>query len=1691
MRKIFMLLGAMLLFLPVRSEVAIGRKTSELAYRYELPAEVLKQLIDGNLDSVPASVLINPLASCPVSAVDTISSGHGRWVWAWMEGTRLHFRIENNPAFKAFVYGETDGIVAVKVVNRTAETITDATVTLGGKRLKYNARTLCYEGKAPKKSTVLCVEYKGDIKGYDIKKHVDYSSYRPYYSNVGKIKGQSPYEFSYVVTDKPKYRPNDTLRWKAVIINRDGRWQNGEFELWIEPQYSSEGKRVGVVAPIYPGVYGGEIFLTDSFDLSANSSYHLVLRDKKGSTSAWFNFEDYNLKSLKVTLDAAFEARRGEPFKISVRATDEKGDAMTDGTIKLEVRSSHVSYSADDKVFVPGKLYSTNVALSPTGKTELIIPTSHFPAVNMGVSYTVEVNSAVYETVKQYGYFTYNHKDAKPQTPDEPFLGVETYDVADSVGFKVVNPGGEQFRYAIYRDGKVIESASVRELDWRISEPKNATYTIAVSHKNSNLLRSIEHNANGLRLHVEQPKVLQPGTDADILVRVIDGKGNPVEDADVTAFSYTSKFGSRFFDPKSWPYGGKKIEYPYSLVVKERRFAMNKSSYCPRDLEKIFGVDKLLYHQLLTQKNFMCCKPDSVTQIAPFVVKNGELQPIEIVYIDSRPVYIGWATNARPYSFRVASGCHTVTLRTADAQYVIRNVEVKKNHKTWLSVQARDTKTRGIIDDGRVKSSRMPDFLTDTEAAFFRRHAEMHYRVYPNIGFPYIKFGDDVIDLTTAGNPYANSGVALVPDVTGLYHETDSIGRTIGMQWKYVPDSRMDLYPQENLIITVGNAAKEKSKRKLHNSAIPSTDDAVLTESELMARWIEHIDNRRRNYYFPNNQQHGNCTLMLLADDEAEMPLNIIIKSDSSVIYEGNRRYFHGLCEREYTVMFLYKGALCAEQKIQLRPDGFNCMKICSDHLRVTPESRALEAKICRMVEARSVNYYGGAVEYSETEVAYGAAPTGGRRYKGTTRTLSEAVPSMAVMKSTVMTDNAVVEEMAVVEEDAADDEVFMFTEEAMDEGEAVVETLRSEFSEVAYWRPDLRTDKNGEVRFTVHYPDDLTRWNEYFVAFKGRQRGSAHTEVVTRKDLVAMLAVPMFAVEGDSVEVIGRSVNYSADTVSVFYRNFEVDGKRVSTLSPTALRPSVADYQYVSASEPGDSVCVTYLLSGADLFDGEQRYIPVYQKGMQAVEAEFYLLESGDTAVTFVPDRALGNVELRVQSDLLSLLMTVSDDIVRSELTTNDMLASRLTALLSIRQSALFRGEKFKQDAEVKNIIRKLSSNCKTDGLWAWTGRDGVSQLWVSAHVYRALVRASALGYEVNLLYNSEVTVRELMQRALNYKKDSEQSLRLQLIEIVSLLGYTNETRTLLAEVRVGALAGNDLLRYNLLAARCGVDVSLVCLDSIRRDDIFGGECYAFKPTIMPLAKIYYDPEYYTMETTMLVYRLWEIMPMSADRDKHLKAIRRWLLRCQRGGRWFNHCKSAEVVDMLMPQCLSEEKKWHASNVVVRQGDRVVTLSKFPCQASFDPAEPITIEKSGTSEVYVSAVQRYWQRDVKPRESEFSVNTNLKTSNLRCGEEAVLEVTVRVTKDAEYVMINVPIPAGCTYADHQPRTFGEVHREQLRNAVNIYCERMTTGVHRFEIRLMPRFAGRYTQNPSRVEMVYFPVFNANSAGHSVDIIRK
>jgi uncharacterized protein YfaS (alpha-2-macroglobulin family) len=165
---------------------------------------------------------------------------------------------------------------------------------------------------------------------------------------------------------------------------------------------------------------------------------------------------------------------------------------------------------------------------------------------------------------------------------------------------------------------------------------------------------------------------------------------------------------------------------------------------------------------------------------------------------------------------------------------------------------------------------------------------------------------------------------------------------------------------------------------------------------------------------------------------------------------------------------------------------------------------------------------------------------------------------------------------------------------------------------------------------------------------------------------------------------------------------------------------------------------------------------------------------------------------------------------------------------------------------------------------------------------------------------------------------------------------------------------------------------------------------------------------------------------------------------------------------------------------------------TEFPLELRFTPEKPLQVRKTGASPVYLTAYQRYWESNPSAESGDIKVHSWFEgvsePNKLEAAKEVTLKVTVTLKKPAEYLMLEVPIPAGCSYADNQPRGAGIVHREQWRHQTTLFFNRLAPGTYTYEIKLLPRFSGTYTLNPAKAELMYFPVFNANNEMRKVVI---
>ncbi|WP_162055448.1 carboxypeptidase-like regulatory domain-containing protein [Pontibacter pamirensis] len=625
--------------------------------------------------------------------------------------------------------------------------------------------------------------------------------------------------------------------------------------------------------------------------------------------------------------------------------------------------------------------------------------------------------------------------------------------------------------------------------------------------------------------------------------------------------------------------------------------------------------------------------------------------------------------------------------------------------------------------------------------------------------------------------------------------------------------------------------------------------------------------------------------------------------------------------------------------------------------------------------------------------------------------------------------------------------------------------SIRNNFSDYAVWQPRLITNNQGEASFTVTFPDDVTSWNTYVLGMDDKKHSGLYSgNIKSFKAVMATLHLPRFLVEGDKAHIIGKASNYLPDS-SIVTTRFEVGGKPVKE-EKKLLNRNFTDTLHINAPAVApDSVEVQYSLRQESGFtDGERRYLSVYPKGVEETTGQFLPL-STDTTFTLTFDPAKGPVRLHAQGELVQVMLDEIDYLHKYEYWCSEQAASKLIALLLEKRIQEKLGQPFAHDRMVRKLIRHLEKTQLQEGAWAWW-QSGPAYAWITNHVVEALVMAKKESYPVR--YEGQKLVDYmvyLLERGdYNNKLTSLETL-FKLQVDVDFARYVKE----LEKNRKQTL--EDKLRLMRMRQRLQLPVQLDTLQRYKKETMLGG--------------IFWGEEKHNLfnnniSNTLLAY---EILRAAGNNAQGLSQIQVYLLNERRAGHWRNTYESARVLETLLPELLLETpgtanlptSNLSFSGPVNFESKAIVTDTVFAA------TRPLVVKKQGNLPLYFTAYQTTWNKVPQPVEKEFMVASSLKGTNgenvLQAGTPVEMVVEVEVKADADYVMIEVPVPASCSYDAKNGRDAYEVHREYFRNKVSIFCDRLPKGKHTFTLKLLPRYTGSYTLNPARAGLMYFPTF--------------
>ncbi len=674
---------------------------------------------------------------------------------------------------------------------------------------------------------------------------------------------------------------------------------------------------------------------------------------------------------------------------------------------------------------------------------------------------------------------------------------------------------------------------------------------------------------------------------------------------------------------------------------------------------------------------------------------------------------------------------------------------------------------------------------------------------------------------------------------------------------------------------------------------------------------------------------------------------------------------------------------------------------------------------------------------------------------------------------------------------------------------------LRRRFRDYAWWRPTLVTDAQGRATTDVVLPDDITSWDTFVIGSDGHRRLGATTgQLRAYKALLAELAGPRFLVAGDHAQLLGKVLNYRTDTAQVT-TTFKV-GAQVVRTQAQRVSSSVIDTLTVAAPATGaDSVQVAFSLAQPTGYaDGEQRSIVVMPVGTRERLGTFAVVTAADTTVQLPLDPRLGEVTVRLESNALPTLLAEIQHLQAYAYLCNEQLASKLLALLLEQRIRVAQSEEFKGQRAVNMLIRKLQQGRQQpDGLWGtWPG--AAPSFWVTTHALEALLAAEKAGFkiDINRVQLQAYLLRELDERLstpatplalaanrrgtairpLPFSPDADEALRL--LRLLHQLGATTDYRTYLNRLDHAQAGRRPLDRYlaaTELRQQLGLPYQLDSLRCYRLRTELGGAFYADTARAASYFR-YLLPD--RVGTTLLAYR---VLRAQGGHEAELARIRTFLLGLRGGSYWGSTYEAANIMatigpDLLVPggQGVMAQVRLAGASAAREAGP----ITKFPFDLKLPaPDGPLLLHKTGGLPVYATAYQTRWNSAPEPAAKPFTVTTTIagqtgRRVSLRAGQPAELVVTVDVKAEARYVLLEVPIPAGCSYGPTPVRNSLEVHRENLRHQTGIFIDYLPMGKHTFRVALQPRYRGQYTLNPARAELVYFPTKYGRAGSKQVKI---
>ena len=1626
----------------------------------------------------------------------------------------------------------------------------------------------------------------------------------------------------YIITNKPIYRHNDSLRVKVFFTKNNGRPWKKDLFLTI-----AQGLNRKKIAYLKMTNHGGGNY-TSNFLLPAHiplDSYvnlsATTNRTKRKEINMNIKIEDYQLDQMEFDLSCTQNTyKKGEKIILTAGAHNKNGHNIPDGHLRITATANAINWKHD--TYLKDTLWTYNKPLGLSPLTQIIIPDSIFPAMDLRVHINAWFSDSKGETKNKSFSFTLKHfeeyKFPEISLQNEHILvkGTDTfstfklhaysidgtkkeldiklpfqekidknifkytiskndslfsqlhmrrqkelitfsgYTKVDSVAFELHNPRKINLHWQLLQGRKKIREGltAASHFYWSGKNNQDKQYTLLYQYYWAGAPFSEKKNIlnykQKLNIVIEQPKQSSPGKEVPIKINVTDYKGRSRSGVNLSATSTNSSFGNKRHYQSS----------PITYRLPPNRFIYN--NYLPNTWKNNtwnipidslayhhYQLDKELYYQLRHPKNGLFERVDSITsnsdydsivQFTPFIVKDGQVQPIYLIYCNRQLVHYYGSTHKSPNSFIGRPGINHIIIRTYTHQYSIEGVVLHPGQKLLFSI---DENNYQQITKYKIVRRAVGNELSGAEKYLI----EKSVLILKNPPYGYYYFQDKTQNVLAL---YSNNKYR-TPLIIGPLTPYDSIriitpyfsrnkfhfepGYQYELSAKRERLYKNYLFPKKkyilpyiqpnydtNAMVRVKMPSPRETKSipyqipysqpitpyntkgtvylKLQNDTLPRAFLALITPDSSIhfyPRQIKAISQLLPGHYslimgYQNNEVitknfsiiPNQSTYLVFEKKEAKAV------KESNPVWKQYQYYIESKSQHYQQYPSIYQnsiGQLDATNGSLLTgtitdQDG-NPLIGASVHIRGSKHGTItdFEGNYSLYVPNRdydivffytgftSQNFYrksGGELNIEMEEgihlpevvvVSYKASLM---KNEMTTQGLTTISSNLESVRSSVKVSANLIEETSIDTRASMDINAF--------NQRNITPDYRSNFKDNAMWRPNLITDKNGETYFQYRLPDDITSWNTTIIGMDNKNRmGLGYAQIKSIQPITAELAIPRFTIAGDKINIIGKTINFTRDTFSVTTL-FEQGGQVIQS-HQYQLENYIIDSTMITTPSQQDSLRLAYLIKKSGYSDGEKRSIKIHPIGTTETFGEFHILEK-DTSIRIQPSKEAGDLTLYLQGSPLDLMRKHIDYLINYQYMCNEQVASQLLSLLLQKQIHQTLGLPFTHSKKILKAITRLQETQNPNGSWGWW-QNGQGLNWITSHVTNILGFAKDQGYDSPPLEKALqfITSNIGSKKGINLLDDL-----ITLNEAGQNLDYEHYIR----EIDGTILSLYGQLKLMSLKQDLGISISI--------DSLLQKGTYSLHGTL------HFQEKQHRSKHEILPNIVAFKLLVKAGKTEEAKQVQRYLLKQKH---WRNTYLSSKTLQILVPEILANYHQDQKFSVRFRQGNQDTLIQSFPYENRLLSTDTLYLHKQGSGLIYATTHQTKFNPDPQPKQDIFKISTYFTQGGepvdyLKKGSKAKLTVQIEVTKQTEYVLIEVPIPAGTSYySKSNNRYYPEVHREYFREKTAIFCEQLEPGSYAFHIDLEPRFTGNYTLNPVRVEEMYFPVFYGRNGVKQIKII--